>query len=379
VLRRRRHADTKSTTRSARPPSATTTGATLPAFARDRFAAVIPVPGAGSLAVAGGKVWVLDASGTVVGIDPVTNAAVGEPLRVPANAEAIAVADGALWVASVAPGDLAAPGDDAVTRIDLATGRTVATITVRRGPLDITATRGAVWVANSGAGGDSVARIDPQTNRLVGRPVRTGDSPQSLAVGGGSLWVANHDARTVTRIHPAGGKVVADIPVPSEPHRVAYGAGAAWVGNWHDNSVSRIDPATNRVVGPPIPIGSHHAGNLVVGAGSVWVTSDYRENAAAEDVWLCASTRRPTERSRRSPWVATRSMSPPPRARSGCRSQTPAPCYGSPGANSASRTACVWLRQPGRAGWRGGPPGSARAASSEAGEIAVIPSRVTPQ
>jgi hypothetical protein len=38
------------------------------------------------------------------------------------------------------------------------------------------------------------------------------------------------------------------------------------------------------VVGLPIPIGSHHAGNLVAGAGGVWVTSDYRTNGAAEDV-----------------------------------------------------------------------------------------------
>jgi YVTN family beta-propeller protein len=102
-------------------------------------------------------------------------------------------------------------------------------------------------------------------------------------VGGGSLWVADDDERTVTRIDLAGGTVLADIPVPSEPHRVAYGAGAVWVGNWHDDSVSRIDPATNRVVGSPIPIGAHHAGNLVVGAGDLWVTSDYRVDGAAQD------------------------------------------------------------------------------------------------
>jgi YVTN family beta-propeller protein len=98
-------------------------------------------------------------------------------------------------------------------------------------------------------------------------------------VGGGSLWVANHEAGSVTRIEQASGKLVANIPVPSEPHRVAYGAGAAWVGNWHDNSVSRIDPETNRVVGSPIPIG-FRAGNLVVGTGGVWVTSDDRVDAA---------------------------------------------------------------------------------------------------
>jgi len=263
------------------PPPPTST--IVPAFARDRFAAIIPVPGAASMTVAGGKVWVLGASGTVVRIDPATNAVVGKPLRAPANAEAIAVGNRALWAASVAPGDLGTPGKDQVTRIDLASGRSVATITVRRAPLDLAVTPGAVWVPNSGGGGDRVARIDPRTNRLSGRPVTTGASPQSLAVGGGSLWVANHDERTVARLDLASGKVVADIPVPSEPHRVAYGAGAVWVGNWHDNSVSRIDPQSNRVVGSPIPIGAHHAGNLVVGAGSVWVTSDYRVDGAAED------------------------------------------------------------------------------------------------
>jgi YVTN family beta-propeller protein len=275
-------ADTPSTPPSTPPPPAPT-GTAVPAFDRGRFAAVIPLPGAGPMAVADGMLWVR-ASGTVVRVNPATNRVVGKPLRVPAHAEAIAVAQGALWVASVAPGDLDAPGKDAVARIDPATGRTVATVTVARAPLDLAATPGVVWVTNAGAGGDSVARIDPQTNRPAGRPVRTGASPQSLAVGGGSLWVANHDAATVTRIDQASGKVVADIPVGSEPHRVAYGAGAAWVGNWHDNSVSRIDPRTNRVVGSPIPIGFHHAGNLAVGAGGVWVTSDYRADAAPQDV-----------------------------------------------------------------------------------------------
>jgi YVTN family beta-propeller protein len=276
-------ANTPSSPRST-PPAPTPTDTTVPTFDRGRFAAVIPLPGAATMTVADGMLWVLKGAGTVVRVDPATNRVVGKPLRVPADAAAIAVAQRALWVTSVADGDLGAPGKDTVTRIDLATGRTVATITVGRAPLDLAVTPGAVWVTNAGAGGASVARIDPQTNRPTGRPVGTGASPQSLATGGGSLWVANHDARTVTRIDPASGKVLADIPVPSEPHRVAYGAGAVWVSNWHDNSVSRIDPATNRVAGSPIPIGSHHAGNLVVGAGDLWVTSDYRPEAASEDV-----------------------------------------------------------------------------------------------
>jgi hypothetical protein len=90
--RRRRHPSTSRSTQP--PPTPTGTGVTVPAFDRGRFAAVIPLPGAGCVTVADGVLWVLDASGTVVRIDPATNAAVGEPLRVPAHAEAIAVGDG---------------------------------------------------------------------------------------------------------------------------------------------------------------------------------------------------------------------------------------------------------------------------------------------
>jgi DNA-binding beta-propeller fold protein YncE len=159
--------DTPSTPRSTQPPPAPTgTGATVPAFDRGRFAAVIPLPGAATMTVADGRLWVLGA-GTVVRIDPMSNRVVGTPLRVPADAEAIAVGDGALWVARVAPGDLGTPDDDAVTRIDLASGRVVATITVARAPLDLAVTPGAVWVPNAGGGGDGVARIDPRTNRLL--------------------------------------------------------------------------------------------------------------------------------------------------------------------------------------------------------------------
>jgi hypothetical protein len=253
------------------------------------------------------------------------------------------------------PRDLGAPREDAVTRVDLATGRTVATITVRRAPLDVTAMPGAVWVPNSGSGGDSVARIGPETNRAAGRPVRTVASPQSLAVGGGSLWVANHEAGTVTRIDQASGRLVADIPVPSEPHRV--GAGAAWVGNWHHNSVSRIDPETNRVVGSPIPIG-FRAGNLVVGTGGVWVTSDERANGAPEDVVVVridpqinravetiAVAGHPIDvaATEDAVWVSV---------------ADPGTVYGSPGATAASRPACVSLSgSHDELGGTGGPPG----------------------
>jgi hypothetical protein len=57
-----------------------------------------------SMTVADGVLWVLDASGTVVRLDPQTNAVVGKPLRAPADAVAIAVDQGALWSPASPPG-----------------------------------------------------------------------------------------------------------------------------------------------------------------------------------------------------------------------------------------------------------------------------------
>jgi YVTN family beta-propeller protein len=127
-------------------------------------------------------------------------------------------------------------------------------------------------------------RIDPRRNE-VGQTIELAAfSLTGLAVGAGSVWATDLEAGLLWRIEPGPDPTTRTIDVGFGVTAVAYGAGAAWVGNWHDNSVSRIDPATNRVVGSPIPIGSHHAGNLAVGAGDLWVTSDYRANAAAEDV-----------------------------------------------------------------------------------------------
>src|SRR5919201_3894794 len=72
---------TPSTSPSIRPPPAPTAtrpgaGAVVPAFDRGRFAAVIPLPGARTLTVADGVLWVLEASATVVRIDPRPNAVV---------------------------------------------------------------------------------------------------------------------------------------------------------------------------------------------------------------------------------------------------------------------------------------------------------------
>jgi len=258
-----------------------------PATDDKRIAARLEVASPSNMTSGDGLLWVVSGS-SILRIDPQTNQVVGDPIQPGISLEDIAFGDGALWVTTVASGDLGAPSEnDAVSRIDPQSGEIVATIKVGRGPMSVAFTPKAVWTVSFGMTGDTVVRIDPQTNQIAGDSIQTGRAPLSLALGEGSLWVANHDAHTITRIDLATNQVLANITVPSEPHRVAYGEGAVWVANWHVNSVTRIDPQTNQIVGEPIPIG-HPAGNMAAGLGGVWVTSDYRGpmDGAPEDVVL---------------------------------------------------------------------------------------------
>ena len=258
-----------------------------PSAEPERISATIEVNSPSNMTFADGLLWVIS-GGSIVRIDTQTNQVLGEPISPDVQSEDIAVGNGAFWVTTVGPGDLGAPSNsDAVSAIDPESGEIVATIKVPRAPMSLAVSPEGIWVVNFGGGGSVVNLIDSKTRQIAGDPIETGRAPICLVVGDGSVWVANHDDRSVTRIDPVTQQVIASIKLQEEPHRIAYGEGSVWVANWHVNSVTRIDPQTNQVVGEPIPIG-HHAGNIAVGFGSVWVTSDYRGpmDGAAEDVVL---------------------------------------------------------------------------------------------
>ena len=60
---------------------------------------------------------------------------------------------------------------------------------------------------------NSVAAIDPHTNRVVAQ-VAVGARPAGIAFGSGSLWVANLDDQTVSRVDPEDAADAADDPGP---------------------------------------------------------------------------------------------------------------------------------------------------------------------
>jgi DNA-binding beta-propeller fold protein YncE len=142
---------------------------------------------------------------TVSRIDP-RRGTVTQPLH--RVGDVMAVGGGALW------GTFANSADDAgVQRIDPATGRVVATITIPHGVV-MAFGLGTLWVAQDastimGTKGEPdrtrpgrLYRIDPTSNRVLGRPVPLpGIAPTALAVGEGAILVGELDGTTLTRFN----------------------------------------------------------------------------------------------------------------------------------------------------------------------------------
>jgi DNA-binding SARP family transcriptional activator len=127
---------------------------------------------------------------------------------------------------------------------------------------------------------DSVAVIDPQRSRVVGH-VPVGRRPVALAIGHGSVWVANTDDGTVSRIHPDRREVIRTIGIGAPAIDLAVATDAVWVANGSDGTVSRIDPSADAVVETIDLRGSSEL---------VW-NPTYGVDADDDSVWIAAGPR----------------------------------------------------------------------------------------
>jgi YVTN family beta-propeller protein len=120
---------------------------------------------------------------------------------------------------------------------------------------------------------NSVAVIDPDKGAVVDQ-VAVGARPGPLTAGGGAIWVANLDDRTLARVDPQARSVVRYITLQRTPTGVAFGQGAVWVANGILGTVQRVDPRFD-TVGDPIDTGAGRAdtASVAVGFGSVWFVS----------------------------------------------------------------------------------------------------------
>ena len=119
--------------------------------------------------------------------------------------------------------------------------------------------------------------------------VQVGQTPDALAYGFGSLWVANSGEKTVQRINPKTREVIQTIEVGSNPTAIAMSAQNVWVANGSDASVTEIDPATSSVVADPIPVGALPAA-LAAGPRGIWVANSGDDNLSLIDIDSAASS-----------------------------------------------------------------------------------------
>jgi virginiamycin B lyase len=240
----------------------------------DHIAATIQVArertGLRGAAVGAGGVWVPVADpGGLARIDAASNRVVttiplGRPLRDPVG---VAATKDAVWVTCCAYEVGGRPGGKLI-RVDPASNKVSARITLPEDPLAVAASRSEVWVATTQGG---AIRVDAASNR-VARVLRGGPQgvAQTVAVGAGAVWLANPGDGSVARLDPGDPEGIRVIPVDAAT-LLTIGAGAVWAVATNDQGVLRIDPADNAVRGG-FPVSRVQAvQSIAYGDGSVWV------------------------------------------------------------------------------------------------------------
>ena len=126
---------------------------------------------------------------------------------------------------------------------------------------------GELWAAGYEAGQRSKS-----TSRRDGRRrLPVGEGPSALAAEGGSLWVANSLAGTLSRIDAATGQTRSVIPIGSGPSALAVTTGAVWVANEYSGTVVEIEVETGRAR-RVVDVGGRPS-TLASNGGRVWVGS----------------------------------------------------------------------------------------------------------
>ena len=212
------------------------------------------------LVIRGHSLWLTTSSGALL------QANLEQPNAAPSTTPAvdpgpIAVTADSVWVLEEDRG--------VVERINSRTGGVLRTIRVGNGPTAIAAGLGGVWVTNGIDG--TLSRIDAVTGR-VGRPIPIGQEPDGVTVGARSVWVSDANG-AVLRVQD--GQIVGATAVGSGAGALAFGGGSVWVANRDDGTISRIDPQAN-AVRATIPVG-RSADGVAVAGGTVWAISSADE------------------------------------------------------------------------------------------------------
>lgn len=228
-----------------------------------------------ALASGFGGIWAADISGSEVSkISPSTARLSMAPVQVAQGPVSIATGEGGVWVASLLSGT--------VSLLDARTGNVAASAALPDGAVRLTLGDGYVWVTGQS---NSLTRVDPRPLgvSLESRSIRVGRGPIGVAFGAGSVWVANAESGTVSRVDPSSLEVTGTFEVPSgsssgfagsgsDPTTVAVWNGLVWVGVGQRSALLALNPTTGAEVGSAVGLPGV-ARDLVVAQGELWATT----------------------------------------------------------------------------------------------------------
>ena len=178
-----------------------------------------------AVAAAGGSVWLVSIGrwhsvhggvvvpsgrGILLRLDPASGE-VRRRISVGRGPARLALGHGAVWVLNA----LGVEPADTLDRIDVRTGRHLATIPVPHWSTGVAVGRRYAWVVSEPkSAGGTITRIDLRTNRGVTHPIPHSWIPQSVVLGGGGVWIADPGVGQLIRIDPHTLRVTKRVSFP---------------------------------------------------------------------------------------------------------------------------------------------------------------------
>ena len=202
---------------------------------RDQLiSARIAIGGDPTEVIAGGAwLWVAKKSANeVVRVDPQTNA-VDATARLSGSPRALAYNDGSVFAA--------APAEGSIERVAADSGARVGEpVEIGGAPRDLAVGRAGLWVLDSDRPAIRLLRIADL--RRQGPPIDALPGTDAITTGFGSVWAAAPTSGTVSRIREATGEAAGEAQVGRAPSGVAIGFGSVWVADGRGERVAQLTP-----------------------------------------------------------------------------------------------------------------------------------------
>jgi streptogramin lyase len=162
-----------------------------------------------------------------------------------------------------------------ILRVDARSGRVSRRYKTGGNPSGMAFVDGRLWFTFGR--GTAIGQLDLATGDVSQFPLGH-RAPGFLENIGGDLWTTTGDGQAL-RIDPRTGGLIASIPIPGTTAQPAAAPdGTIWIAEKERNTVTRIDPVTNTILN--VSGAGRGALAIAVASGDMWVTS-----YAGSDVW----------------------------------------------------------------------------------------------